>query len=285
MTTIAQAGNKASEPLRPEPATILEVFTETSNIKTFRVAFDNPAVVEAFTFLPGQIGQMSILGAGESTFAISSPPSRTETFEFSVMKAGVVTSAIHELTPGDRVAVRAPMGCAFPTEEWKGRNIVLVGGGIGMAPLRSLLLHLLERREDYGGITLVYGARTPEDLCYAADRRTWEERDDLDFTATIDSACSTWDGCVGLVPSVLEEKAPSPANAIAVTCGPPIMIRFALESLDKMGFREEQVYTTLERRMKCGIGICGRCNLGPKYVCTDGPVFSLAALRELPDEL
>ncbi len=285
MTTIAQAGKKASDPLRPEPATITAVIVETPNIKTFRVAFDESTVAEAFTFLPGQIGQVSVMGAGESTFAISSAPSRRDGFEFSVMKAGVVTQAMHELTEGDRIAVRAPMGCAFPTDNWKGRNIVLAGGGIGMAPLRSLLLYLLDHRDDYGDLTLVYGARTPEDLCYADDRRDWQGRSDLDFTATIDKACPVWEGCVGLVPTVLEERALSPDNAVAVACGPPIMIKYALQSLNKMGFREEQIYTTLERRMKCGIGICGRCNIGPKYVCLDGPVFSLADLRELPDEL
>ncbi len=285
MTTIAQAGRKATQPLRPDLATVLEVVRETASIKTFQLAFDDPAVMAGFSFLPGQIGQLGILGAGESTFAISSAPSRREHFEFSVMKTGVVTGAIHELVAGDRVTVRAPMGCAFPTEEWKGKDIVLVGGGIGMAPLRSLLHHLLDNRGDYGDLTLVYGARTPDDLCFAGDRQDWEQRPDLDFTATIDAACSGWDGCVGLVPPVLEAKAPAPDNALAVTCGPPIMIRFALQSLAKLGFREEQIYTTLERRMKCGIGICGRCNLGPKYVCTDGPVFSLAELQGLPDEL
>jgi len=285
MSTIAQAGRKATDPLRPEPATVIEVIPETPNIKTLRVAFDDPAVTEAFSFLPGQIGQLSVPGAGESTFAISSAPSQTDVFEFSVMKAGVVTSAIHELGAGDPVAIRAPLGCAFPTDEWKGRNIVLVAGGIGMAPLRSLLYHLLDNRADYGGLTLIYGARTPDDLCFASDRDDWRHRADLDFTATIDMACSIWDGCVGLVPTVLEERAPSPENSVAVTCGPPIMIRYALESLARLGFREEQVYTTLERRMKCGIGICGRCNLGPKYVCTDGPVFSLAELNGLPDEM
>ncbi len=285
MTTIPKAGKKATEPLRPEPATILKVITETVNINTYRVSFDDPAVMDAFTFLPGQIGQLSVMGAGESTFAISSAPSHHDYLEFSIMKAGVVTSAIHELTAGDRIALRAPLGCAFPTDEWKGRNIVLVAGGIGMAPLRSLLLYILDNRGDYGDLTLIYGARTPADLCYVEGRGEWAGRTDVDFVSTIDAACPGWDGCVGLVPSVLEEKALSPAKAVAVTCGPPIMIKYTLQSLDKMGFREEQIYTTLERRMKCGIGICGRCNVGPKYVCTDGPVFSLSELRELPDEL
>ena len=196
------------------------------------------------------------------------------------MKTGVVTSAIHELTAGDRVAVRAPLGCAFPTDDWKGKNIVLVGGGIGMAPLRSLLFYLLDHRgrlwRSDAGLRRPHARRS---LLTPRTAATGKRRADLDFIATIDTACTGWDGCVGLVPSVVEEKAPSPDNSVAVTCGPPIMIKYALQSLDKMGFREEQIYTTLERRMKCGIGLCGRCNLGPKYICTDGPVFSLAELQ------
>jgi NAD(P)H-flavin reductase len=276
---------KATNPLVPEPATVSEVIIETGNIRTVRLTFDDTETMKNFTFLPGQIGQLGILGAGESTFAISSPPSQKEYFQFSVMKTGVVTSAIHELAEGDRVSVRAPMGCAFPTDDWKGKNIIVAGGGIGMAPLRSLVMYLLDHRADYGELTLVYGARTPEDLCFEADRDVWEQRDDVNFISTIDNVCSGWDGCVGLVPSILEDTAPSPDNSVAITCGPPVMIKFTLQSLERMGFREEQIYTTLERRMKCGIGLCGRCNVGAKYVCTDGPVFSLADIRDMPDEL
>lgn len=285
MTTIPQAGRKATSPLQPDLATILEVVNETPNIRSFRLSFDDAQVMKNFSFLPGQIGLMSVLGAGESTFAISSPPSQKEYIQFSIMKTGAVTSAIHELAEGDKVAVRAPLGCAFPTEEWKGSNILIVGGGIGMAPLRSLLMHLLDHRQDYADMKVIYGARTPADLCFAAGRRDWEDRGDVDFIATVDSGEPEWPGRTGLVPNVLEEEGLLPENTVAITCGPPIMIKYTLLSLDKMGFREEQIYTTLERRMKCGIGLCGRCNVGSKYVCTDGPVFSLKELREMPDEL
>ncbi len=285
MTTIAREGIIASEPLLPEPATVVDVITETPNIKTLRLVFDDGAVMEAFDFLPGQVGQLSVPGAGESTFAISSPPSEKGYFQFSVMKTGVVTSAIHELRAGDRVAVRAPMGNSFPTGDWQGQNILVIGGGIGMAPLRSLFLHLQDHRQDFGDLQLIYGARTPGDVCYLDDCRGWEEVGDIDFITTIDAEHPEWEGRVGLVPAVLEEQGPSPDNNIAVTCGPPIMIKFVLESLEKLGFRDQQIFTTLERRMKCGIGLCGRCNVGPRYVCTDGPVFSLKELRSLPDEL
>ena len=285
MSTIASAGIQAAQPLLPEPATVAAVIRETETIRSYRLVFDDPGVMAAFSFLPGQIGLVSVMGAGESTFAISSPPSEKEYFQFSVMKTGVVTGAIHELGEGDKVAVRVPMGCAFPIDDWKGKNVMIVAGGIGMAPLRSLLLHLLDHREDYGKLQLIYGARTPADLCYAGDRQQWEERGDLDAVTTIDVELPEWTGRAGLVPAVMEESGLRPENTVAVICGPPVMIKFVLASLDRMGYREGQIYTTLERRMKCGIGLCGRCNVGPKYVCTDGPVFSLESLRGLPDEL
>ncbi|GBE57967.1 anaerobic sulfite reductase subunit B [bacterium BMS3Abin01] len=285
MSTIPRQGKKALEPLRPEKATVVDVIRETHNIKSLRVVFDDEELMTSFTFQPGQVGQLGVMGAGESTFAIASPPSQREYIQFSVMKTGVVTTAIHELAVGDRVTVRAPMGNHFPVDRWQGKNVLVIGGGIGMAPLRSLFLHMMDHREEYGHLQLIYGARTPSDICYRDDCRDWKQCGDVDFITTIDTGNQDWEGRVGLVPAVLEEEEPSPENNIAVTCGPPVMIKFVLESLGKMGFRDEQIYTTLERRMKCGIGLCGRCNVGPRYVCTDGPVFSLKELGELPDEM
>jgi NAD(P)H-flavin reductase len=276
---------EASRPLTPETAEVLDIIRETHNIKSLRVAFEDRELMQSFSFLPGQTGQLGIPGAGESTFAIASPPSEREYLQFSVMKTGVVTTAIHELSVGDRVTVRAPMGNHFPVDLWKGKSILVIGGGIGMAPLRSLFLHLLDHREDYADLQLIYGARTPRDICYLDDCRDWEQGSGVDFITTIDTGHPDWEGRVGLVPAVLEEEGPSPENNIAVTCGPPVMIRYVLESLEKMGFSPGQIYTTLERRMKCGIGLCGRCNVGPEYVCVDGPVFSMAELEGLPDEM
>ena len=285
MSTIPGKGKEATQPLVPEPATVTVVIQETPSIRTYRLVFDDPELMRSFSFEPGQIGLISIFGAGESTFAISSPPSQKEYIQFSVMRTGAVTSAIHELAAGDRVALRAPLGCAFPVGDWQGKDILIAGGGIGMAPLRSLLMHLLDNRGDFGRIQVFYGARTPADLCYAEDRGDWQARADVDFIAAIDAAHPDWSGRVGLLPGVLEEERPAAAGAVAVICGPPVMIRFTLQSLERLGFADEQIFTTLERRMKCGIGLCGRCNVGPKYVCTDGPVFSLQDLRGLPDEL
>ena len=272
-------------PFLPYIATLKEVIEETPTIKTFRVVIDDPAEREAFRFEPGQVAQLSVFGVGEATFVINSPPTRTEYLQFSVMRVGEVTTKLHELQPGDKIGVRGPLGNWFPYEEMKGKDILFIGGGIGMAPLRTLLLFMLDNRSDYGHITLLYGARSPQDLCYKEELKEWERREDLELVLTVDREFPDWEGRVGLVPNVLKELAPSPEGKVAITCGPPIMIRFTLQALAELGFGDDQVVTTLERRMKCGVGLCGRCNIGPRYVCKDGPVFTLRQLKELPPEL
>jgi NAD(P)H-flavin reductase len=238
-----------------------------------------------FAFKPGQVGQLSVFGVGEATFVINSPPSRKEYLQMSVMKAGEVTGALHKLAAGDKVGLRAPLGNFFPYEAWKGKDVFFVGGGIGMAPIRSIMLHLLDNARDYGKISLLYGARSPLDMAYGYELDEWLNSGKLDATLTIDAPFEGWKHKVGLIPNVLLELAPTPRNCVAVLCGPPIMIKFTLQALQKLAFPDERIFTTLEKRMKCGVGICGRCNIGHKYVCVDGPVFSLAELKELPDEL
>jgi len=201
------------------------------------------------------------------------------------MKAGEVTAALHELVAGDQVGVRAPLGNSFPYESMKGKKILFIGGGIGMAPLRTLILFMLDNRADYDDITILYGARTPPDLCYKDDLKEWEARSDVNLILTVDNEFPGWDKKVGMVPNVLREMNPSAENTVAITCGPPIMIRYTLQALSELNFQDDQIVTTLEKRMKCGIGICGRCNIGTMYVCKDGPVFSLSQLKELPPEL
>ncbi len=284
--TTAKAGKRAGNPYLPQIATVVDIIQETPNIKSLRVRFDDPGVQAGLSFEPGQVGQLGIFGVGESTFAINSSTSQaSDHLQFSVMKAGEVTSALHELHIGDKVGVRAPMGCGFPVDAWKGKSILYIMGGIGSAALRATINYTLEHRSDYDNISILYGARTPLDLTYKYNIVEWEARDDIDAVITVDREFPGWDGRVGFVPAVLEEMNPNPANTIAITCGPPIMIKFVLQSLQKLQFGDDQIYTTLEKRMKCGIGICGRCNIGPRYVCVDGPVFSMAELRELPDEL
>lgn len=274
-----------ANPYLPDMATIVEVIQETHNIKTFRVVINNEERMKAFTFRPGQVGQLSVFGAGESTFVINSSPTRKDYLQFSVMRVGEVTSRLHQLQPGDQIGVRAPLGNSFPVEDLKGKNIVFIGGGIGMAPLRTLFTYMLDNRKDYKDITLLYGARSPADLTYKAELPEWTARKDVNCVLTIDNPAEGWEHKVGLIPNVLLEINPKPKNTVAITCGPPIMIKFTLQALKKLGFEDENIITTLEKRMKCGVGICGRCNIGTKYVCMDGPVFTYAQLKELPSEL
>ena len=272
-------------PYLPMLATVREVIRETHNIMTFRVVINDETVRKNFTFEPGQVGQLSMFGSGESTFVINSPPTRMDYLQFSVMRAGKNTTALHSLAAGDTVGVRAPLGRPFPYEAMKGKDIVFIGGGIGMAPLRTLLLFMLDNRKDYGKISLLYGARSPNDMAFSYEVEEWMARADLDCNLTIDNPFEGWAHKVGLIPNVLLEMAPKPDNCVAITCGPPIMIKFTLQALEKLAFKPDQIYTTLERRMKCGVGVCGRCNIGDKYVCIDGPVFSLEELKQIPNEL
>jgi NAD(P)H-flavin reductase len=272
-------------PYLPDLATVIDIIDETPNIKSYRVVFNDPEKMGSFTFEPGQVGQLSVFGTGESTFVINSPPTRMEYLQFSVMKAGEVTGAIHQLSPGDQIGLRAPLGNWFPYTQMKGKNVLFVGGGIGLAPLRTLILFMLDNRQDYKDITIIYGARTDTDLCYKEDLRQWGARDDINLILTVDVNSPGPPIRQGFVPTILNEVAPKPADTVALTCGPPIMIKYVLQNLAVLGFGAEEIITTLEARMKCGIGLCGRCNIGSHYICKDGPVFSLARLKALDFEI
>jgi len=273
-----------SNPFRPELATIQDIIQETSNILTFRVVLNDEQKMREFSFQPGQVGQLSVFGVGESTFVINSPPTRKDYLQFSVMRTGEVTQRLHQMNIGDQIGVRAPLGNGFPVDKLKAHDILFIAGGIGMAPLRTLLLYMLDNRRDYGDITLIYGARSPEDLCYTYEFDEWRSGG-VRLVLTVDREFPDWKERVGFVPTVLTEEAPSSYKCMAVTCGPPIMIKFVLIGLKRLDFEDHQIITTLEKRMKCGIGICGRCNIGTKYVCVDGPVFSYEELRQMVPEL
>lgn len=271
-------------PYRPEPATIRKVVQETHNIKTLQLVLDDAERMRTFTFRPGQVGQLSVFGVGESTFVINSPPTRMDYLQFSIMRVGEVTQALHRMNAGDRVGIRAPLGNGFAYEDMRGKDILFIGGGIGMAPLRTLLLYMLDNRDDYGNITVIYGARSPLDLCYRYEFDDWRAGG-VELVLTVDAEFPGWEERVGFVPTVLSEESPTPRNKVALVCGPPIMIKFVLYGLRELGFEDQQIVTTLEKRMKCGVGICGRCNIGAKYVCIDGPVFTCEQLREMVTEL
>lgn len=281
-TDVKEISTQAWNPYVPQLAVIEKVIEETWDTKTFRVKFQDEEYAKNFTYEPGQFQEVSVMGAGECTFCLTSTPTRPEFVEFSVKKVGVVTKALHEMTEGDIVGIRAPFGNWFPYKEWKGKNLLFIGGGIGMAPMRSLLNFCLDNRADYGDITTIYGARTPGDLCFTYEFDSWNTNAKLHLT--VDAGDDSWQHNVGHVPGYLLSLSPNPENTIAITCGPPIMIKFALQNLKQLGFTDEQIYTTLEMKMKCGVGKCGRCNIGKKYVCVDGPVFSFAQITELPPE-
>lgn len=273
-----------SNPYQPHLATLEDVITETSDTKTFRAAFRDTDLRETFTYEPGQFQEVSVFGQGEATFCLTSTPTRKGYIEFSVKKVGQVTESLHGMSPGDVVGIRGPFGNWFPYSEWKGKKLLFIGGGIGMAPLRSLLNFCLDNRSDYGPVDIIYGARSPQDFCYENEFEAWGGAPDTRLHLTVDRGDENWKGNVGFVPAFLNDLNPSPEGLIAITCGPPIMIKFVLQGLDKLGFAPPQIYTTLEMKMKCGIGKCGRCNIGDKFVCIDGPVFSYAQLKDLPPE-
>ncbi|MCJ7666550.1 MAG: FAD/NAD(P)-binding protein [Actinobacteria bacterium] len=273
----------SGDPYLPEIATVKKIIRETPNIISMQLVIDDGKNRKDFSFEPGQVGQISVFGFGESTFVINSPASNKDYLQFSVMKAGVNTTAIHNLSEGEKVGLRAPLGNWFPYKEMERKKIIFVGGGIGLAPLRPLIFYMLASRDKYEKLTLLSAAKTPDDFCFKYDIEAWERSKDIDVVSTIDTVCTGWDKEVGLCPNVLEALKPSPVNTIAIVCGPPIMIKYTLQVLDRLGFEEDMIYTTLERRMKCGIGKCGRCNIGEKFVCLDGPVFTLKELNSLSE--
>ncbi len=271
---------------QPHLATVIGIVDETVDTRTLRLEFADPALRDSFEFRAGQFGEYTAFGAGESTFCIASSPTRKGFIECSFKAVGKVTAALREMNVGDTIGFRGPYGNAFPIEDWKGKNVVFIAGGIGLAPVRCVIWNVLDRREEFGDVTIVYGARSVGDLVYKRELEEWAARDDVRIVTTVDPGGQTedWTGKVGYVTPIVEATAPSAENAVAVLCGPPIVVKLTLPVLGKLGFADDAIYTTLENRMKCGLGKCGRCNIGPVYVCKDGPVFTAAQLKALPAE-
>ncbi len=278
---------REANPYLPYSARIEEITVESDdgNLKSFKLVFEDGEEWARWRHTPGQFAMLSIPGKGEIPIGIASAPHERDGLLFTVNRAGVVTTALHQMDVGARIGVRGPLGNGFPVDDdLKGRNVVIIAGGFAFTTLRATLLYLLENRNDYGDITVVYGARTPGLLLYRRELEEWQRRDDLALYVTIDREAPGWDGLVGFVPTIVGEVSPSPENARALICGPPIMIKFTMPPLLDAGWTEEQVYLSLENRMKCGIGICGHCNSGPIYVCKDGPVFTMSYLKTIPQE-
>ena len=271
---------------QPHLVRVVEVRDEAPEVRTLKLQFTDPAVAEKFSFVTGQFGEYSVFGAGEVTFCIASSPTRKGYLECTFRAVGKVTRAMRDLGVGDVMGFRGPYGNRFPIDQWFGKSVIFIAGGIALPPVRSVIWNVLDLRDKFKDVTIVYGARTVADLVYKHELEEWANRKDVKLVTTVDPGGETpdWKGQVGFVPTVVEKLAPPSADTYAVLCGPPIMIKFTLPTLAKLGFPDERVFTTLENRMKCGIGKCGRCNVGPVYVCKDGPVFTAAQLKLLPAE-
>ena len=255
-------------------AELVRVIDETPNIKTFVIRPERP-----FTFATGQFAELMIPGVGEAPFTPSSSPARAEEIEMTIMKAGRLTSMIHQLIPGAVLGLRGPYGKGYPLEQFQGKTVLIVGGGVGLAPLRSLLFALFEELEKYSRVILAYGARTPKDLVYKDALKEWSSK--IEVHLTVDEGDESWSGKVGVVTTLLPEIQLEVGQSVAVVCGPPIMMKFTTRELLAKGFTPEQIYLSMEKNMSCGIGKCGHCRLGPYYVCRDGPVFRYDRIQNL----
>lgn len=260
-------------------AEILNVTAETSNIKTFTL---KPR--EAIPFKAGQFMDVSVPGIGEAPFTPSSNHNIADKLDFTIMNVGRVTGLLHEMDKGGSVGLRGPYGTAYPITEWKGKEVFIVGGGVGLAPLRALLYALFNNVSDYKKIMLRYGAKTSKDIVYINEIDKWKKRAaNIDIGITVDVGDESWKGNVGLVTTVLKDKEVDIDNAVTIVCGPPIMMKFATFKLLDMGFKESRIYLSMEKNMSCGIGKCGHCRIGPYYACKDGPVFTYDKLKDLPN--
>jgi NAD(P)H-flavin reductase len=267
---------KRDNPMRPRLGILTGIKDLADEIKLFQIELDG-ATLE---YQPGQFAFVSAFGVGEAPFGLASTPSRGSTLEFAIQRIGTVTAALHRHEPGSVVGVRGPLGNSFPMEELGGKNVIVLGGGIGGAPLRPVIHSILDQREDYGALTILWAARSPSLLVFTDEYDEWQAAADTELHLTVDQADATWNGQVGLITELLERVSPSPENAAAIICGPPIMIKFVVLSLKKLGFSDSQMIMTLEAKMKCGIGKCGRCNLGEAFVCLDGPVFAYSQVAQ-----
>ncbi|MFH1368175.1 MAG: FAD/NAD(P)-binding protein [Elusimicrobiota bacterium] len=266
-------------PYKPIPVKLEKIIEETSNIKTFTFRPE-----EKFRFSTGQFVELSLPGVGEAPFTPSSSPFSTETVDITIMKAGYVTGKLHELKGGETLGIRGPYGKGYPVDKFSGKEILILGGGVGMAPLRSFLLTLLELKDQFKKITLCYGSKSPEDVVYKYLFPKWKKEKNLHLLRSVDK-CPTgaWKETVGLVTCLLDKVKPDLTNSVAIVCGPPIMMKFGTLKLLDVGFKPKDIYLSMEANMSCGLGKCGHCQLGPYFICKDGPVFTYEQIKDLHD--
>ncbi len=263
----------------PSIATIVDRRDETPDTATYHLGWRDEH--DRFAFRPGQFFELSVFGAGEAPFCLASSPHRRDGIDATVRRCGRVTDALAELGVGDEVGIRGPFGNGFDVDAARGQDLLFVAGGIGLPPLRGLILNVLDERDAFGHVTVLYGARTPRDLVYKDELKEWCGRADMTVRMTVDCGDADWDGCVGLVPVLFDQVALKPESTLAYVCGPPIMIKFVIQDLLKRGFAEDRIISTLERMMQCGVGKCNHCCVGHRYLCRDGPVFNYREIREM----
>ena len=267
------------EPMIPKPFCIHRMLKETHDTYTIELKSTNGD--DGFTFSAGQFNMLYVFGVGEVPISISGDPSIPIMLKHTTRSVGIVTKAILKLRSGDVMGVRGPFGSLWPVNEAVGNNVVIVAGGIGLAPLRPVLYSFISQRDKYGKIILLYGARTPEDLLYKKELEQWRSRFDLEVKVVVDSATGNWSGNVGVVTTLIPKMQLDPLHTMAMICGPEVMMRYTLKELQNCGVINENIYVSMERNMKCGICLCGHCQLGPKFVCKDGPVFCYEHIKEL----
>jgi NAD(P)H-flavin reductase len=273
-----------NETLIPYLGEVTDIRIDTPDVKTFRVL--TPDGVKPFEHMPGQCAMLSIPGVGEAMFSITSSPTNRDYMEFSIKKCGCLTEWLHAMDIGQQITIRGPYGKPFPVEtELKGKDLLFIAGGIGLAPLRSVINYVRDNRENYGSVQIVYGARSKDDLVdYNEIISEWMADDGVEVNLTIDREQEGWDGHVGFIPNFVKELNPDLKKTVLM-CGPPVMIKFTLQGLMELGFEKTQVYTTMELKMKCGVGKCGRCNMGGHFICLDGPIFSLAEIAQMHSDV
>jgi len=267
----------------PDIAVIKGIVNETGDVKTFTMRFKDSDIQENLTYRSGQFFEVSVFSAGEMPISITSTPSRKGFFELSVKNVGLVSRALHSLQVGSEVGIRGPFGNGFAYEEVLGKDLLFVGGGIGLAPLRSLINNVLDNRDRFGRVFILYGSRTPADLVFKDEFQVWQAQPDVAMLITVDRGDEKWKGNVGVVTTLLPRVKIESDKTIAFVCGPPVMIPFVIKDLIKLGFTEDTIISTLERHMKCGVGKCGHCCIGNKYVCVDGPVFSYRQMKAMTE--
>ena len=267
----------------PHLVTIKEIRDETRDVKTFTLAFRDTAVGEAFNYRPGQFVEITVFGVGEAPISITSSPTRKGTFQLAVRAVGNVTRALHQLDKGATIGARGPFGNGFPIDKFKNKDVLIVGGGIGLVPLRSVINYMRDKRTDFGRLIVLFGCRAPLERIFCDELHEWSECENMEFIETVDTADESWAGNVGVITTLFPKITFDPSNTYAVVVGPPIMYRFAIAECIKKGIPEDQIILSLERRMECGVGKCGHCQINNVYVCQDGPVFTYAEVKKLQE--